>query len=64
MNLPSNIYGQYTFDLWIVATKSLNKVKKSVTLSLSSTCASSMLLSVKTPLEFNVQKNKKENSLT
>ena len=35
MTLPSGKIGKYTFDLWIVATKSLNKVKIAVTLGLN-----------------------------
>ena len=35
MTPKSGMAGQYTFDLWIVATKSLNKVKKEVTLGLN-----------------------------
>lgn len=51
MTLPTGKSGIYTFDLWIVATKSLNKVKIATTLYLAYKCPNSMVTPLKTPLE-------------
>ena len=61
MKLPSSLSGYFTFDLLILATKSLKTAKKAVTLSLAYKCTNSMILPKQTPLELYLQKNKLEN---